>query len=112
MDEILTEDERREVSFIKIDVEGAELSILNRLVDTLEMYPGELAILVEVRPTDRVAWDDLFNRMTAEGFSAYFIHNDYSVEYYLGWRKPLAPKPLDGIPEGIADVLFVRRVRQ
>ncbi|MBI5265029.1 MAG: FkbM family methyltransferase [Bradyrhizobium sp.] len=109
LDQILTVEERSRLRLIKMDIEGGEVPVMHRFLDTLELYPDFVTLIVEVAPCDE--WPDIFQRMRAAGFSAYFIENSYNRQWYIKQRHQLTPlQRLDGVPNYQADILFTRGV--
>jgi FkbM family methyltransferase len=109
IDELLLPEELQRVALIKIDIEGGELPVLERILATLDRYPKNLKLLVELAPQVsgarlRAAFDDL----RAAGFEAFAIENEYDTHWYLDWRKPCALRHIDKLPGHQADVLMVR----
>jgi FkbM family methyltransferase len=112
LDDVLTDDERSRVRLIKIDIEGAELPVLRRLLDTLDRYPEQMHLIVEMAPqTSGDALAEVFDRLVATRFDAFWIENDYETDWYLKWRKPAAPVPVDRLPDEQGDILFRPRTR-
>jgi FkbM family methyltransferase len=110
LDHILTAEERSRLRLIKIDIEGAELPVLRRFLDTVDLYPATVEVIVEASPQDDPpAWSDVFARMQAAGFHPYFIENRYDYEWYLNWRQPSPPRRLEQLPSEQSDILFARR---
>jgi FkbM family methyltransferase len=108
LDQILTTAERSRLRLIKLDIEGAEAPVLRRLLDTLDLYPDLLHLIVEVSPSEE--WYDIFQRVRAAGFAAYLIENSYSREWYIKRRHQLTPLlPIDNVPRAQSDILFTRR---
>lgn len=109
IDEVLTPDELQRLRLIKIDVEGAELPILNRLVDTLHLYPKELCVIVEASVSeDPAGWHDVFRRFRDAGFSAYHIANQYEIAWYMSYRDHHSMPLLARLPDGQTDILLTR----
>jgi FkbM family methyltransferase len=109
LDEILTPDELKQITLIKIDVEGGEIPILRRLLDRISLYPDRFCIVVEASPHEEAtAWNALFERMTSLSFTAFSISNEYTAEWYLNWRRATEPSPLDKMPNVQTDILFAR----
>jgi FkbM family methyltransferase len=109
LDELLTEDERKNLRLIKMDIEGGEPIVLRRFLKTVEMYGSRTCLIVEASPQfDRASWMELFDGFRAAGFSAYGIENSYSPVWYLNWRKPAAPHFLQVMPDEQIDILFIR----
>ena len=107
LDEILTADERSRARLIKIDIEGGELGVLERLVETLSLYNEHLHILVEVSEEPTGAAAEVFRLLTSNRFKAFAIANDYSVGSYLKGTAPLPPQPIAELPPHQTDILFV-----
>jgi FkbM family methyltransferase len=111
LDEILTVEERAGLRLIKMDIEGAELPVMRRFLETIELYPDFPRLLVEVSPVEAPpeAWLDIFERMRSVWYAAYLIENDYSKEWYLKHRHQLTPlQPVNELPERRSDILFTR----
>jgi FkbM family methyltransferase len=109
IDELLLPDELRRVVLIKIDIEGGELPVLERILAMLDRYPKDVKLLVELAP--QVAGDRLraaFDGLRAAGFEAFAIENQYDAHWYLDWRKPCALQRIDSLPAHQTDVLMVR----
>jgi FkbM family methyltransferase len=110
LERILEPDEIIRLRLIKIDVEGAEPPILRHMLTNIASFPSTMEIVVEASPVeDLEAWRDVFGGFRAAGFTAWEIANDYSLEWYLRWRKPTALKRLDALPGRQHDLLFTRR---
>jgi FkbM family methyltransferase len=109
LDELLTETERRNLRLIKMDIEGGEAAVLRRFLKTMEMYGSRACLIVEASPQfDRSSWMELFEGFRRAGFSAYGLENSYSPVWYLNWRKPAPPRPLQVMPDAQIDILFIR----
>ena len=111
LDAILTPAELRNVSFIKIDVEGAEAPILNNITEKIALYPSLSHILVEASAHEAPdVWTSLFNRLTRLGFSAMAVDNEYDYKFYLTWQGPKTPQQITSLPLTQSDILFHRPV--
>jgi FkbM family methyltransferase len=112
LDSLLSDDEIARLTLIKIDIEGGEPAVLQRLLDTLEMYPKDMMILAELAPQlSHSRLRLLFNRLRAAGFRTFALDNEYDVSWYLKWRRPAALQEIDTLPPRQTDVLFVRGSR-
>ena len=109
LDELLSEYEMERIALIKIDIEGGELPVLRRLLDTLDKYPSEFMILAELAP--QVSKDQLrvvFDGFLAAGFRTFAVENEYDTDWYLNWRRPAPLRAIKTLPSCQTDVLFVR----
>ncbi|MBV9532844.1 MAG: FkbM family methyltransferase, partial [Bradyrhizobium sp.] len=71
LDQLLTDDERRRLRLIKIDIEGAEPAVLRRFLQTLDLYGPRTCLIVEASPQiHRKAWSELFTAFKEAGFYA------------------------------------------
>jgi FkbM family methyltransferase len=95
------------VTLIKCDIEGAEIPVMEQLLDNLHRFNPRLSLLVEATYSDE--WKHLFNRFRENGFKAWAIPNSLDSM----WRKLLdrvadAPVEIQSLPEGQSDLLFKR----
>jgi FkbM family methyltransferase len=107
LDDILDDDELRRLRLIKIDIEGGELRVLRRLLQTIDVFPGTVAIIVELS-VDAPGAAEVFGAMLDAGFSADAIANEFSTEWYLKWRRPHQMRAIDRLPDRQTDILFTR----
>jgi FkbM family methyltransferase len=110
IDHILTCEERSRLRLIKMDIEGGELPVLRRFLQTIDLYPAEIDLIVEVSTwEDPHGWSDVFAQLRGAGFRAYLIENLYGYDAYSNWRGP-APLPMvEEAPSGQIDILFRRQ---
>jgi Methyltransferase FkbM domain len=109
IDEILSVDELNRVRLIKIDIEGAELPVLNHLIDNLSKYPDTISIIVEASIEDNPGeWARAFSHFQEAGFVAYEIENQYVFEWYLRNRNHSAVKLIKNLPNGQTDISLTR----
>lgn len=85
--ELLEAAEIREARVIKIDVEGAEGSVVRGMIPMLNKLRPDCEITVEVTP-DRMAQlgdsvEELMQTMQEHGFHAYRLANEYTPESYV-----------------------------
>jgi FkbM family methyltransferase len=106
---ILTGEELATARVIKIDVEGAELAVVQGLVDALDGCRPDVQIVLE-SDVRRPAWGEIVRLLGSRGFSYEFIENDYSAHAYYTRDPDAAPVFLDAPPEGVAmiDAIFTR----
>ncbi|MEO8936289.1 MAG: FkbM family methyltransferase [Burkholderiaceae bacterium] len=108
--DILSDDELRRARLIKIDVEGAEWSVMQGLRPVLSRLPQDTELVIEIVPglmkVEHVAL--LFDLMESEGYRAYRIDNSYEAKDYLvpGGIEP--PRRLRSRPADGGDVVFSR----
>ena len=99
------------IRLIKIDVEGAELPILENLLHHIDRFPQDVEIVVELSVSERKQESsvrDVIRRFSDLGFACYFFENDYERSQYLE-RKPVKiPQPFDGQLTKQSDIIFSR----
>ncbi|QLE73962.1 FkbM family methyltransferase [Streptomyces rectiverticillatus] len=112
--EVLTAVEIAAARVIKVDVEGAEGSVVRGMVPLLDRLRPEAEIAIEVTP-ERMAQlgdsaDELLATMREYGFHTYRIANDYAAASYPAAlrRAPLAPVRWRGPVVGESDLIFSR----
>jgi FkbM family methyltransferase len=103
---IVSAEDRRRLRLVKIDVEGAELSILELLANCIREYSPNLEIIAEVTPDTRLR--DVFDHFGHLGFSSWAIANSYNVTGYLNFDKVRTPIPLSTVPTRHRDVFLSR----
>jgi len=109
LDQLLTESERKNLRLIKMDIEGGEITVLNRFLKTIKLYGERTCLIVEASPQfDRSSWREVFKDFGAAGFAAYAIENSYSPVWYLNWQKPAPLRFLQTLPDEQIDILFIR----
>lgn len=111
LDEILTSEERELVELIKIDIEGGELPVLERLANTLHLYGSNMRLLVEMSEDGSGRSKAVFDKLLAAGFNAYEVENDYSLSSYLRWPSRKNPVKIDTLPSKQTDIFFERVAR-
>jgi FkbM family methyltransferase len=111
---LLTEEEIAHARVIKIDVEGAEGSVVRGMAPMLSRLRPDAEITVEVTP-ERMAQlgdsaDELMGTMRAHGFHPYRLVNDYTPESYVAalHGAPRVPERLDGPLVDESDLVFSR----
>ena len=108
--DIVGEADLARVRVVKIDVEGAEWSVVQGLIPMFDRLPDDAEFVIEVVP-GLMKFDDvdrLFDFMEGQGFHAYRLENPYDARSYLrpgAVRRPwrLVDRPTDG-----GDVVFSR----
>ncbi|MFD7016379.1 FkbM family methyltransferase [Streptomyces sp. NPDC059928] len=113
--EVLSAAEVARARVIKIDVEGAEGSVVRGLAPVLDRLRPDAEITVEVTPGrmaqlgDRA--EELIDTMRAHGFHAYRMANDYAPQSYpaaLHATTPEVPVRLRTAVAGESDLVFSR----
>ena len=111
--EVLEPDEVARARVIKIDVEGAEGSVVRGLAPLLAELRPDVEIAVEITP-DRMAQlgdsaDELLETMRKHGFHMYRLPTDYSAGAYpQAIRRPAAPVRWRGPITGETELVFSR----
>lgn len=100
------------VRFVKVDVEGAEWSVLQGMQGLLRRGARELEVFVELTPKSLRACDktvdDVLTMFADCGFLPYAIENDYSAEGYMSPGAVTRPTRLRGAISAQTDVIFSR----
>lgn len=101
---------------IKIDVEGAEVPILNDILKNIERFHPDVEIIAEISMDEQVAsrdkWQDLFGAFADAGFHAYDLCNDYSFAPYVSRSAIAAPRRIRELPTRQFDVVWSRRAAE
>lgn len=97
---------------IKIDVEGAEGSVVRGMAPMLSQLRQDVEITVEVTP-DRMSQlgysvEELLKTMQEHGFHVYRLVNDYTPKSYVVRGAPAVPVRLRGPVVGESDLIFSR----
>lgn len=112
LDTILSDDERSRVRLIKVDIEGGELPLLRRLVETLHLYPHDMEILVEMSEENVGEEGEVFHGLLEKGFSAFAVPNDYALKAYLHQTRGGPVTKITTLPKTQMDILFRRESAQ
>lgn len=97
---------------IKVDVEGAERSVLEPLLARLPEFSGRTIWAVELSPEicagGQADVDRVFNAFCQQGYRGFSIRNDYSLDMYLSKPRAVEMKRITAPPLSQTDVLFLR----
>ena len=108
LSELLSDEEIAAARLMKIDVEGAELRVVNGLVSILPLLPEDCEVIVEISG-DSVEGSGLIHAaFAAHGFHAYELENNYDPLSYLNPQAPRRPQRLSAISTKQTDVVFSR----
>ena len=112
LEEILQPNEIARLRLVKIDIEGAEGPMLLHLLDTIDRYPKDMEIVVEMA-VDALSpggpdANNIVARFIAAGFAAYAVPNPYDIQSYVAFANLIAPAPLMLPLSAQTDVLFSR----
>jgi FkbM family methyltransferase len=97
---------------IKIDVEGAEHSVLRPLFDLLPHFSRRTVWAVELSPqycpAGQADVDRIFEAFCACGYRAATIKNEYALDNYLARPRSVSMTGITSAPSSQADVVFYR----
>ena len=110
LSEILADDEISTVRLIKIDVEGAEHSVIKGMESMLSKLPSDAEIVVEISPSEIGEKNliELFSIFKKSGYFPYTIKNIYVPNYYLFSLKIERAIRMKEIPTHGVDIVFSR----
>jgi FkbM family methyltransferase len=112
LSEIVPRSDWRRVRIIKVDVEGAEASVVAGMLPILGEGRPDLELMVEVVPDALRAQGrtpaDVLNQLAAFGFRPYLLPNCCEAEYYLNGHRPEPIRPLIDPVDAETDVIFSR----
>ena len=104
--DVLSAEECADCSFIKIDIEGAEVPVLNQFLDQLDRFTRRPTLSVEATPGEDGAWPALFDRFAASGYVPIRMFNSYDWLDSLHYEdKPL--EIIHTLPREQSDLLMV-----
>ena len=110
---ILTADEMQSARLIKIDVEGAEWSVVGGMGEMLSSCRSDLEIMVEVNPEFLAQQEkqpkDILSVFGNAGFHVYSLENDYSAQSYLTPQTEKRPVRIRNPIECGLDLVFSRQ---
>ncbi|MEV5595828.1 FkbM family methyltransferase [Streptomyces sp. NPDC052496] len=104
LSDVLSPDEIARARVIKVDVEGAEGSVVRGLVPLLDQLRPDAELAIEVTPQRMAELGDsaeeLLGALRANGFHMYRLQNDYTASRYpaalrrasavpIRWREPI-----------------------
>ncbi len=100
LDDLLDDDEWGRIRLIKIDVEGAEPSVIGGMSRLIRTCPPDAEFLIEVTPRLWTGSDkrpeDVLHEFFEAGFLAYRIPNDYLPGRYLYPFRNRRPQRITG----------------
>ena len=112
LDEILTPEELSRARVIKIDVEGAEATVLKGMRHIIEHGRPDLEILVEL-DRDRLtsqqsSLDHVIAEFRSNGFFPYSLENDYDMKHNFQPRPVVRPTRFERPLTAQVDMVFSR----
>jgi FkbM family methyltransferase len=72
-----------EISFIKVDVEGAEKPVLDDILENAGRFKKPLTVVAEVAPANA----DMIGKFADAGFRCYFLENIYDLDFYWAAKR-------------------------
>jgi FkbM family methyltransferase len=102
----------RRARIVKVDVEGAERTVLAPLLGVADSLGTDTEWLIELTPEYSenglrdTQW--IFDAFTALGYSAYQVPNSYDILGFLARPRRSSLTPVTQAPMGQADILFRR----
>lgn len=81
LDNIVPHSDLYNAKFIKIDVEGAEWHVIKGIENSLDKFSERTVWAIEILQGAR--GNDVINLFLKNGYQAYLLENDYSVDAYI-----------------------------
>jgi FkbM family methyltransferase len=103
LQDYLSESDWRAVRFVKIDVEGSELSVLNSLLKSRHLLNENIELSIESNCNEDAT--AVFNTLSEIGFSVFDFCSTYSLDHYLA-RAAQEPIPIMAVPDTLTDCLY------
>lgn len=106
--DILSLEECKRLTFLKCDIEGAEVPVMNQLLDNVSLFSDRLSVQVEASSGED--WTRLFRRFTETGFRAY----EFPSQIAECWNQLLEGhdsvnwREVTSLPDGVSDLLFTK----
>lgn len=104
--QILSDREIERIRVVKIDVEGAEMDVLEGLRPVLSRLRQDVELVVEISAGNAAP---IFAMFGEAGFNAYALPNLYSYKTYLSPAPIEVPRRLRELPTQHGDVIFSRQ---
>ncbi len=106
--DLLSEEEIASARIIKIDVEGAEWSVVAGLAPKLSEFPNDVEVAVEVSGGNAGNSKSIFDIFLAHGLNAYELENKYDQLSYLYPTAIKRPFRIAALPSIQTDIVFSR----
>jgi FkbM family methyltransferase len=111
--EILHPDELAQARLVKIDVEGAEASLMHGLAPALDQLRPDAELVIEVTPRllakQGQTVEEVLGPLRERGFHLYRLANDYAPgSYPAAQRRPAAPVRWDQPITEMSDMVLSR----
>ena len=111
--DIIGEDHLLAARLIKIDVEGAEMSVIQGVAQLLPKFSNMTEWIIEISPQAieeaGKSAGELLSIFKNAGYHLYCISNNYSDEFYLRSFTPAPLVKIEGIPVQTVDVIATKR---
>jgi FkbM family methyltransferase len=113
LEHLVGRDVLRNARFIKIDVEGAERTVLEPLSESLQDFSEHTEWMLELIPIAREGAqadvDFIYEAFVKAGYACYLIPGGYRPENFVQEGKRIALQRLRAAPRVQCDVLMTRR---
>ncbi|MFI9638965.1 FkbM family methyltransferase [Micromonospora sp. NPDC051925] len=111
--DLTTTNELAQARIIKIDAEGAEAAVIRGLTPAINQLHPSAELIIEVTPRllakQGLTTADVTAPLTAAGFHAYRLDNNYAATSYPHARRhPTVPRRLTNPITDMSDIIFSR----